>query len=1000
MASRRLPNSPESFSGVGRENEIDCSVQATCLAVANCSKRGVCVDWDTCRCDSGWGGESCSQPTCTDLDGCSGRGTCVEYDVCECEQGWTGVSCALPDCSGVGDCSRRGECVGPDVCECYSGFRGQNCSLSLNCTELDDCNGQGLCVFTPGGQSNFSCRCYSGFTGTNCSDVSCSGVNDCSGNGQCVEPNLCSCDAGFNGPSCANFSCEARDFCSGHGQCVAYDECACDDSWSGPSCSIANCSDVNDCSSNGVCLLPNTCECASGYDGPSCDQFSAPNENSPVFANETFVVSVRENAPVGTKIGKVSADDADAGRNGYVTYSISPGSEADMFLVDGETGEISTIVQLDYESLAKKTISLVVVARDKGVPSLSASAAVEVAVLDTNDHCPTFQEDSTSIQHTLRPGQSLNITATDRDSGVNGKVTYSILGEGNNGRYSINESTGVITLRDDITPGRYTFVVVSIDQAAVPCSSRLTVTVIVEEEGIPVPEQVLSSTVETRASSSPVVDVSSIVPTQTFMTPTPQPTAAASAMARTGTIASSSATSSPIRSLISLQPSQVMFTASSVRPTPSTVVVLSAISTKDSSPTLESSELQQTAPSPMSVTDQAGLPCSIQYLSVQVSPITVTVTAVESLPVPVRETVKVTAVESLPVRETVTVTAVESMPVRIRETVKVTAVESVPVRETVTVTAVQSIPVRETVKVTAVESPVCETVTVTAVQSIAARETVKVTAVESIPVRQLVTVTAVESMPIRETVTVKESIPVRETVTVKSTPVCETVTVKAVESIPVRQPVTVTAAASIRVRETVTVTESVPVRETVTVTESIPLRQTVTVTAVESIPVRETVLSTVQSCSSTISPSRPTMTRTPASSAVPMLTSPTSTTESPTAGSEFLLRNVDMSMVLDEAWDEDLASQSSEKYKRRSSDIAVAMSSVFRNESRFVGVIVTRFREGSTIADFQLLHNGGENFDDVAASMLRQATRNGLQVGGAKVTQLEQKGVLRPPKPP
>ncbi|XP_078670864.1 uncharacterized protein LOC144910994 [Branchiostoma floridae x Branchiostoma belcheri] len=725
--------------------------------------------------------------------------------------------------------------------------------------------------------------------------------------------------------------------------------------------------------------------------------------------NETFVVSVRENAPVGTKIGKVSADDADAGRNGYVTYSISPGSEADMFLVDGETGEISTIVSLDYESLAKKTISLVVVARDKGVPSLSASAAVEVAVLDTNDHCPTFQDDSTSIQHTLRPGQSLTITATDRDSGANGQVMYSILGEGNNNRYSVNESTGVITLRDDITPGRYTFVVVAIDQAAVPCSSRLTVTVIVEEEGIPVPEQVLSSTVESRASSSPVVDVSSIVPTQTFMTPTPQPTAAASAMARTGTIASSSATSLPIRSLISLQPSQVMFTASSVRPTPSTVVVLSAISTKDSSPTLESSELQQTAPSPMSVTDQAGLPCSIQYLSVQVSPITVTVTAVESLPVPVRETVKVTAVESipvretvtvtavesLPVRETVTVTAVESMPVRIRETVKVTAVESVPVRETVTVTAVQSIPVRETVKVTAMGSPVCETVTVTAVQSIAARETVKVTAVESIPVRQLVTVTAVESMPVRETVTVKESIPERETVTVKSTPVCETVTVTAVESIPVRQPVTVTAAASMRVRETVTVTESVLVRETVTVTESIPVQQTVTVTAVESIPVRETVLSTVQSCASTISPSRPTMTRTPqstaASSAVPMLTSPTSTIESPTAGSEFLLRNVDMSMVLDEAWDEDLTSQSSEKYKRRSSDIAVAMSSVFRNDSRFVGVIVTQFREGSTVADFQLLHNGGENFDDVAASMLRQATRNGLQVGGAKVTQLEQK---------
>ncbi|XP_035672261.1 protein eyes shut-like [Branchiostoma floridae] len=472
----------DGWSGADCSKGTDCSIQPTCFAVASCSMRGVCVDWDTCLCDHGWGGESCSQPTCTDLDSCSSHGTCVEYDVCECDQGWTGVSCALPDCSGVGDCSSRGECVGPDVCECHSGFRGQNCSLSLNCTELDNCNGQGLCVITPGdGQSNVSCRCYSGFTGTNCSDVSCPDVNECSGNGQCVEPNLCSCDAGFTGPSCANFSCEARDFCSGHGYCVNYDECRCDESWSGPSCSIANCSGVNDCSSNGVCLLPNTCECTSGYDGASCDQFSAPNENAPVFTNETFFASVRENVPIGTKVTTVSADDPDAGRNGYITYSISPGSSADMFLVDGETGDISTLTTLDYETLPEKTMSLVVIARDNGVPSLSASATVEVTVLDMNDHCPTFQDDATSIQRILRPGQSFRIVATDRDSGVNGKVTFSILGEENSGWYSVNESTGAVTLSDDIPPGTYTFVVVASDQAVIPCSTRVTVTVTVEE---------------------------------------------------------------------------------------------------------------------------------------------------------------------------------------------------------------------------------------------------------------------------------------------------------------------------------------------------------------------------------------------------------------------------------------------------------------------------------------------------------------------------------------
>ncbi|XP_066275280.1 uncharacterized protein [Branchiostoma lanceolatum] len=137
------------------------------------------------------------------------------------------------------------------------------------------------------------------------------------------------------------------------------------------------------------------------------------------------------------------------------------------------------------------------------------------------------------------------------------------------------------------------------------------------------------------------------------------------------------------------------------------------------------------------------------------------------------------------------------------------------------------------------------------------------------------------------------------------------------------------------------------------------------------------------------------------STATPAMSSltPTKTVEQPTEstkatpipGSEVPLRNLGIEMVLDTVWDEDFASPSSEKHRKLSSDIVTAMASVFRNESRFVGVVVTRFRKGSTIADLQLLHNGGENFDDVATSMLRQASRNGLQVGGARVTGIEQK---------
>ncbi|XP_035672220.1 protocadherin gamma-A5-like [Branchiostoma floridae] len=739
---------------------IDCSIQPTCLAVANCSTRGVCVDWDTCLCDHGWGGESCSKPTCKDLDYCSGHGTCVEYDICECNRGWTGVSCALPDCSGVSDCSGRGECVGPDVCECYSGFRGQNCSLTLNCTELDDCNGQGLCVITPGdGQSNVSCRCFIGFTGANCSDVSCPDVNECSGNGQCVEPNLCSCDAGFTGASCANFSCKAMDFCSGHGECVSYDECRCYESWSGPSCSIANCSGVNDCSSNGVCLLPNTCECTSGYDGLSCDQFSAPNENAPVFTNETFAVSIRENVPIGTKVTTVSADDADTGRNGCITYSISPGSSAEMFLVDSETGEIFTLTTIDYETLTEKTISLVVIARDKGVPSMSASATVAVTVLDMNDNCPTFQDDATTIQRTLRPGQSFNITATDRDSGVNGKVTFSILGEENSRRYSVNESTGTVTFSDGITPGKYTFVIVASDQAVIPCSSRITVTVIVVDS-MPEPEPVMSST-GVNAPSFTVTDTSTLFNS-----------------AHTSSTSFDASTQLLYPSIPQTSTRHPTFSTPTI-PSPgrltSTPLAPSQVTSKPQQ--ISSTEVQQpVTPSLMPVPGQAA--CS--------SPVTVTVTAVDST--------------------------------------------------------------------------------------------------------------------------------------------CTT------------------------------------------------------------IPEPTLLSTTTDGDPSGITASQTTITSTPQPTAA---TSPANTVEQPdqsvtTTTTTFLLRNVGIEMILDMVWDEDLASPTSEKHRRLSSDISTALQHATIE-------IVFMLREGSTVADLQLLHNGGEGFDDVATSMLRQASTNGLQVGGTRVTGLDQK---------
>ena len=51
----------------------DCSIIPTCSNVSDCSGRGICIDYDVCKCDKEWTGKDCAQFSCGSLDHCSGR---------------------------------------------------------------------------------------------------------------------------------------------------------------------------------------------------------------------------------------------------------------------------------------------------------------------------------------------------------------------------------------------------------------------------------------------------------------------------------------------------------------------------------------------------------------------------------------------------------------------------------------------------------------------------------------------------------------------------------------------------------------------------------------------------------------------------------------------------------------------------------------------------------------------------------------------------------------
>ncbi|NWH95455.1 PCDG7 protein, partial [Aegithalos caudatus] len=110
------------------------------------------------------------------------------------------------------------------------------------------------------------------------------------------------------------------------------------------------------------------------------------NDNPPVFAQDRYRVSLREDAPPGSTVLNVSASDADAGTNAHITYGFGkmPAKMLQKFVVETESGTISLQEELDFEET--RGYMLLVEARDGG--GLVAHCKVEVEVLDVNDNAP------------------------------------------------------------------------------------------------------------------------------------------------------------------------------------------------------------------------------------------------------------------------------------------------------------------------------------------------------------------------------------------------------------------------------------------------------------------------------------------------------------------------------------------------------------------------------------------------------------------------------------
>ncbi|XP_065255640.1 cadherin-6 isoform X1 [Emys orbicularis] len=111
-------------------------------------------------------------------------------------------------------------------------------------------------------------------------------------------------------------------------------------------------------------------------------------DEPPVFSRPAYILEVKEDVPINSIIGTVTAQDPDVAKN-PVKYSVDRHTDMDrVFNINSGNGSIFTSKPLDRETLLWHNIT--VIAAEINNPKQSSRVPVFIKVLDVNDNAPEF----------------------------------------------------------------------------------------------------------------------------------------------------------------------------------------------------------------------------------------------------------------------------------------------------------------------------------------------------------------------------------------------------------------------------------------------------------------------------------------------------------------------------------------------------------------------------------------------------------------------------------
>ncbi|XP_060742413.1 protocadherin gamma-A11-like isoform X13 [Tachysurus vachellii] len=221
------------------------------------------------------------------------------------------------------------------------------------------------------------------------------------------------------------------------------------------------------------------------------------NDNSPVISIISFSNPIPEDSATDSAVAMFNIKDIDSGKNGQIKCTVN----SDLpFRIKSASNNFYSLVTdriLDREMFSEYNITIT--ATDEGSPSLSTNKTLRLKISDVNDNAPVFQRHSYTayVMENNSPGVSIfAVTATDRDSGNNARISYfledlSVNGVSASSYISVNAESGeILAIRsfDFEQTKEFNIRVKAQDGGNPPLSSNVSVKIIIQDQNDNAPQ--------------------------------------------------------------------------------------------------------------------------------------------------------------------------------------------------------------------------------------------------------------------------------------------------------------------------------------------------------------------------------------------------------------------------------------------------------------------------------------------------------------------------------